>query len=238
MVVAWATVAQVILMALMREGGDTFVGCVTVTACVASLAAVAVSREFDRRRAESGNGGTVSRWRMPLKSLAIAFALIGVPDVTFVAAYWCFSEGRWYVRPGLHTSPALNAEGVLAGAAVALVVASLLRRALWPSGLKRSSRLCSFCLAVSIVALLLSGSWLTSRRTSYRELAREHEVLEELYGREALAVASPDFPDDEKKAAFPGRMRRRYEHAARYPWLSLPRTRPNASRFTPAYRVN
>jgi hypothetical protein len=55
------------------------------------------------------------------------------------------------------------------------------------------------------------------------------EDLEGQYGGAPWAIESPDFPPDAMKAAHHRRVRERYEHAARYPWLSV-EPEPTASR--------
>jgi hypothetical protein len=148
------------LVHLGREGGDPLVGVVTVAACVGWLTAVAVSQRDDPRRPVTGVSGSGPERRPLLRPLALAAVLIGVPDVAFVAAYWCLCGGRWYTIYELHGPRDLDVGGVQLAAAVALVVATLLRRALWPGTVRRSTRLLSLCVAVAIVALLLVLSWL------------------------------------------------------------------------------
>jgi hypothetical protein len=220
LVVASAGVTLGMYVAIVRGQGDTK-GLLTVAACVAVLAAMAASNELQRRRAAPGTDGIGSWLHVALKSLACAVVLIGMPDVAFVAAYWCACDGRWYVGPEVQGPQVLNVQGVFAGTAVALGVAVLLRRAVWTSDLRRSSRLVSLSLAVSIVAVLLAFSWLVPRSASYRERAREHEALEFHYGGAAGAVYHPEHPPDRNKALYHGRMRRRFENAAWYPWRTV-----------------
>lgn len=225
LIVASAGVTLAMYVAIQRDqwGAVVFL---TVAACMATLAVAAASREFDHRRAGTGRGGSGLWWRVPIKSLSVSVVLIGLPDLAFVAAYWCSCGGGWYVIPVLHGPRELNVTGAQVAAVVALVVAALLRRALWTGSLRRSSRLYSFGLAVSIVALLLACAWLSQRRASYQELARDHEVSEGHYGGAEWAVHDPESPPDEAKAIYHGRMRRRFERAARYPWLTVEPDRP------------
>jgi hypothetical protein len=113
-----------------------------------------------------------------LRALTLAVVLIGLPDVTLLAAYWCYCGGRWYVVPRLHGPREMSPDGVVVGAGLALVIASLLRCALWSSGLRRSSRLASLSVAVSIVALLLLGAWLVPRTIDSVERARQQWIKE------------------------------------------------------------
>jgi hypothetical protein len=221
LVVAWAAVALAAATSSALEEGDPWFGAVAIAASVVCLAALVASGEFARRGAVAGMGGVIPRWCVLLRSLTVAAGLIGVPDVALVAAYWCSCEGRWYVVPYLHGPRVLNRDGVVLGAAVALLVAFLLRLGLLARGVRPWWRLASLATAASILALLLAGAWLIPRRNDLLSRAMDHAVLEGQYGGAEVFARSPDFPLDARKAAYHRRMKRRYEEAARYPWLRI-----------------
>lgn len=157
-----AVVAMVLagLVALGREGGDPLLGVATVAACVAWLTAVTACHGDAPPRPVMGVSGMRPERRSLLRPLALAAVLIGVPDVAFVGAYWCSCGGRWYTIYGLHGPRELYVGGALVAAAVALVVAMLLRRALWPGAVRPAVRPLSLYVVITTVALLLALSWL------------------------------------------------------------------------------
>ncbi|MFO0954103.1 MAG: hypothetical protein U0835_23705 [Isosphaeraceae bacterium] len=201
------------LRAYQQEQGSPLFGLLVLIVCVGIVAVVSARRQSHR--------GAGRRWPMSIRSLALAAVLIGLPDVAFVAYYWCRSGGRWHVVALVDGVPELNRGAILEGLMVALGVAFLLRLTFWSSDPHRAVRIASLLTATSILMLLLMGAWLVPRRADYLARAVSHETLEGIYGGASWAIPSPEFPRDEKKAAHHRRLKEQYEYAARHPWLAV-----------------
>jgi hypothetical protein len=97
-------------------------------------------------------------------------------------------------------------------------------------------------IAVAVVALLLGGEMMRRRRQRYREQADFHAFAEAFCARDVrMARATPPAPPGgtaasllnldgadrtaveqaASAAAYHAAMKRKYERAARYPWLSV-----------------
>jgi hypothetical protein len=89
-------------------------------------------------------------------------------------------------------------------------------------------RLRTLLIAVAVVSVALGGELMRRRRISHREQAASHSDAEELsraYADDARGQPGPIAPQrvawGEVLAAYHAAMSRKYERAARYPWLPV-----------------
>jgi hypothetical protein len=73
--------------------------------------------------------------------------------------------------------------------------------------------------AVAIVALSIAAEQMRRKSTRYRERAERHANIE--HAHRELAALLPPLRSSAWLAAYHAELRRKYEHAARYPWLPV-----------------
>lgn len=137
-------------------------------ACVAILALLGTFDSLDRRRASGASVSLRFGVMVSMVSASIALAIIGLADLTFLLAYGILSSGveigNPFTPPGLIAVPRdseLDPGGFIGGLFGAILVASLLRLALWSRGLSHKSRRLSGAFAALIIAVLLAGYFLS-----------------------------------------------------------------------------
>ena len=222
-VVACAAVAIATVLALANETGNPLLGMVIVVACVTGVAWLKAADAVRRHRAD---GNSVTGWQLStivLTSAAVATLIVGLADLAFVLGYGLLAGGpRFFLFSADPRSENFIPEGFIAGATLAIALCYLSRWAFWRSTVMRV-RFFRGLAPLAVVFALFEANVIWERTWNRWGRAQQHDALAAIYGGESsLPIPrGPDFRGQPELAAYHVRMKRKWEHAATRPWMSV-----------------
>jgi hypothetical protein len=223
-VVACIAVVLATYLAFESEKGSPLLGLVIGVACTAGVTALRTAESSSQRRAD-GEPVTFRRLSTTiLKSCVVAILIVGLADLAFLLTYGLLAGGpRFFLFSADARVCRFIPEGCMAGTVAAVAVGYLTRRGFWRST-PIPGRFLYRLASLEIVVLLL-GANVMWERTWYRlEQADQHDIWVGIHGGASKIPPAPPalgFRRRAEMAAYHARMRRKWEHAAARPWLSV-----------------